>query len=95
MIWYEQVRTILGWIFKEHDVSTCNVQEAADPLDEVLRTLTPKEEMIVRMRTTMTLQQVGSHFSDTQETIRQIESKALKKLRHPSKSKHLKEFLDR
>ena len=67
---------------------------------EVLTTLTPREEMIVRMRFGMgedsehTLEEVGNAFNVTRERIRQIESKALRKLRHPSRAKKLKTLLD-
>jgi RNA polymerase primary sigma factor len=64
----------------------------------ILRTLTPREEQIVRMRfgigdgTQRTLEEVGQKFSVTRERIRQIEAKALRKLRHPSRSRKLKAF---
>ena len=66
----------------------------------VLRTLNPREEKIIRMRFGMedgsehTLEEVGRAFSVTRERIRQIEAKALRKLRHPSRSRELKSFLD-
>jgi len=65
-----------------------------------LRTLNPKEEKIIRMRFGMedgsehTLEEVGRAFSVTRERIRQIEAKALRKLRHPSRSEKLKSFFD-
>jgi RNA polymerase primary sigma factor len=65
-----------------------------------LASLTPREERIVRMRFGLgmnsdhTLEEVGQHFSVTRERIRQIEAKALRKLRHPSRSKALWSFLD-
>ena len=68
---------------------------------EVLRTLSPREEKIIRMRfgledgSERTLEQVGQSFQVTRERIRQIESKALRKLRHPSRSHRLKPFVDR
>jgi RNA polymerase primary sigma factor len=67
-----------------------------DHLDEVLATLTPREEKVLRMRfgigegTDYTLDEVGSRFNVTRERIRQIEAKALSKLRHPVRSKKLK-----
>ena len=66
----------------------------------VLASLTPREERIVRMRfgigmnTDHTLEEVGQQFSVTRERIRQIEAKALRKLKHPSRSKILRTFLD-
>jgi len=69
-------------------------------LEEVLRTLTPREEKVLRLRfglddgKTRTLEDVGKEFNVTRERIRQIEAKALRKLRHPSRSKRLKDFLD-
>jgi RNA polymerase primary sigma factor len=66
----------------------------------VLSTLTPREEEVLKMRfgiqkrTDHTLEEVGQHFSVTRERIRQIEAKALRKLRHPSRSRRLKGFVD-
>jgi RNA polymerase primary sigma factor len=67
---------------------------------KVLRTLTPREEQVLKMRFGVgdgaehTLEEVGRSFNVTRERIRQIESKALRKLRHPSRSKKLRPFLD-
>ncbi len=67
---------------------------------EVLKTLTPREEKVLRLRfgiedgRARTLEEVGKEFNVTRERIRQIEAKALRKLRHPSRSKKLKDFLD-
>ena len=66
----------------------------------VLQTLTPREEQVIRMRfgigdgSEHTLEEVGQKFSVTRERIRQIEAKALRKLRHPSRSRRLKAFLE-
>lgn len=66
----------------------------------VLNSLTPREEKVLRLRYGVddgrprTLEEVGKEFNVTRERIRQIEAKALRKLRHPSRSKHLKDFLD-
>ena len=71
-----------------------------EQLEEVLTTLTPREEQVLRMRFGLidgkshTLEEVGKEFDVTRERIRQIESKALRKLRHPSRSKKLRDFLN-
>jgi RNA polymerase primary sigma factor len=71
-----------------------------EQLEEVLETLTPREEKVLRLRFGLddgrarTLEEVGQHFGVTRERIRQIEAKALRKLRHPSRSKKLKDFLE-
>ncbi len=71
-----------------------------EQLIEVLKTLTPREEKVLRLRfgiedgRTRTLEEVGKEFNVTRERIRQIEAKALRKLRHPSRSKRLKDFLN-
>ena len=71
-----------------------------EQLSEVLGSLTPREEKVVALRyglydgRTHTLEEVGKEFNVTRERIRQIEAKALRKLRHPSRSKKLKDFLD-
>ena len=74
-----------------------NLREATTA---VLASLTPREERILRMRfgigmnTDHTLEEVGKQFSVTRERIRQIEAKALRKLKHPSRSRKLRSFLD-
>ena len=71
-----------------------------EQLDEVLDTLTEREQKVLRLRFGMkdgrarTLEEVGKEFDVTRERIRQIEAKALRKLRHPSRSKKLKDYLD-
>ncbi len=71
-----------------------------EQLMNVLGTLTPREEKVLRLRfgiedgRTRTLEEVGKEFNVTRERIRQIEAKALRKLRHPSRSKKLKDFLN-
>jgi len=68
--------------------------------EQVLNTLTPREERVIKMRfgledgTEHTLEEVGQNFAVTRERIRQIEAKALRKLRHPSRSRRLRAFLD-
>jgi RNA polymerase primary sigma factor len=71
-----------------------------EQLEEVLDTLTPREEKVLRLRFGLddgrarTLEEVGQEFGVTRERIRQIEAKALRKLRHPSRSKKLKDYLE-
>ena len=71
-----------------------------EQLISVLDTLTPREEKVLRLRYGLddgkprTLEEVGKEFNVTRERIRQIEAKALRKLRHPSRSKRLKDFLE-
>jgi len=79
-------------------VTFSNLREITD---EVLATLTPREEKVIKMRFGLgntgsehTLEEVGQHFAVTRERIRQIEAKALRKLRHPSRSRRLKAFLE-
>jgi RNA polymerase primary sigma factor len=79
-------------------VTVMNLREITD---EVLATLTPREEKVIKMRFGLgntgsehTLEEVGQHFAVTRERIRQIEAKALRKLRHPSRSRKLKAFLE-
>ena len=74
--------------------------DLAEQTRKVLATLTPREEKVLRMRfgisgkTDHTLEEVGQEFAVTRERIRQIEAKALRKLRHPSRSRRLKSFMD-
>ena len=71
-----------------------------EQLNEVLNTLTDREAKVLRLRfgledgRSRTLEEVGKEFEVTRERIRQIEAKALRKLRHPSRSKKVKDFLD-
>jgi RNA polymerase primary sigma factor len=71
-----------------------------DQTQKALATLTPREEKVLRMRfgigegSDHTLEEVGQNFDVTRERIRQIEAKALRKLRHPSRSKKLKAFIE-
>ena len=91
--------------FIEDDNATAPSDVAAftmlkDQLIGVLDTLTPREEKVLRLRYGIddgrprTLEEVGKEFNVTRERIRQIEAKALRKLRHPSRSKKLKDFLE-
>ena len=100
----EEEDSHLGDFIPDEDVS--EPAEAAsftllkEQLSEVLQTLTPREEKVLRLRfgiedgRTRTLEEVGKEFNVTRERIRQIEAKALRKLRHPSRSKRLKDFLN-
>ena len=69
-----------------------------EQLADVLKTLTPREEKVLRLRFGLedgrprTLEEVGKEFNVTRERIRQIEAKALRKLRHPSRAKKIKDF---
>jgi RNA polymerase primary sigma factor len=71
-----------------------------DQTAQVLKTLTPREEKVIKMRFGLddgnehTLEELGQRFAVTRERIRQIEAKALRKLRHPSRSRHLRAFVD-
>ena len=71
-----------------------------EQLGEVLKTLSPREQQVIRLRFGLddghvrTLEEVGQRFNVTRERIRQIEGKALRKLRHPSRSRRLKDFLE-
>ena len=91
--------------FIEDDNATAPADQAAflmlkEQLIGVLDTLTPREEKVLRLRYGIddghprTLEEVGKEFNVTRERIRQIEAKALRKLRHPSRSKRLKDFLE-
>lgn len=89
-------------IIDEKSVSpfkTLENTEASSKIEQVLSSLTEREEKIIRMRfgigvgSEHTLEEVGKHFNLTRERIRQIEIKALKKLRHPARSKLLKEYV--
>ncbi len=70
-----------------------------EELDDVLATLTEREERVLRLRFGLvdgrqrTLEEVGKEFNVTRERIRQIEAKALRKLKHPSRSRKLKDFM--
>ena len=86
-----------GVISPAEAVININLKEQTDA---VLKTLTPREEKVIKMRFGLddgsehTLEEVGQSFAVTRERIRQIEAKALRKLRHPSRSRKLRAFLD-
>ena len=94
----------LGDFIPDNDNPTpaeaASYQLLREQLNEVLHTLNPREEMVLKLRfgledgRTRTLEEVGQEFQITRERIRQIEAKALRKLRHPSRSKRLKDYLE-
>ena len=100
----EEVDSHLGDFIEDYDspapAETASYSLLKEQLNEVLHTLTPREEHVLKLRfgledgRTRTLEEVGSEFHITRERIRQIEAKALRKLRHPSRSKRLKDYLD-
>ena len=81
-----------------HDAASYTLLK--EQLEEVMNTLTPREAKVLKLRfgledgKSRTLEEVGKEFNVTRERIRQIEAKALRKLRHPSRSKKLKDYLD-
>ena len=99
----------LARLLREEGIGRFAVSEPAEAasftllkeqLADVLKTLTPREEKVLRLRFGLedgrprTLEEVGKEFNVTRERIRQIEAKALRKLRHPSRSKKLRDFLN-
>ncbi len=100
----EEEDSHLGDFIEDHEAKA-PAEEASyillrEQLDSVLETLTEREQAVLRLRfglndgRTRTLEEVGQTFGVTRERIRQIEAKALRKLRHPSRSKKLKDYLD-
>jgi RNA polymerase primary sigma factor len=81
-------------------IESATIEGLREATNSVLETLTPREAKVLRMRfginmnTDHTLEEVGKQFDVTRERIRQIEAKALRKLRHPSRSEQLRSFLD-
>ena len=100
----EEEDSHLGDFIPDEDTPAPSDAAASTILREViekeLHTLTPREEHVIKLRfglydgRTRTLEEVGKEFNITRERIRQIEAKALRKLRHPSRSKRLKDYLD-
>ncbi|MCG9967074.1 RNA polymerase sigma factor RpoD [Pelotomaculum terephthalicicum JT] len=100
----EEEDSHLGDFIEDHE-ARAPAEEASftllrEQLDEVLKTLTDREQRVLRLRFGLddgrarTLEEVGQKFGVTRERIRQIEAKTLRKLRHPSRSKKLKDYLD-
>ena len=100
----EEEDSHLGDFIPDEDTPTPSEAAASTILREViereLHTLTPREEHVIKLRfglydgRSRTLEEVGKEFDITRERIRQIEAKALRKLRHPSRARHLRGFLD-
>ena len=100
----EEEDSHLGYFIEDQDApapaDAASFMLLKEQLEEVLDTLTPREEKVLRLRFGLddgrarTLEEVGQNFGVTRERIRQIEAKALRKLRHPSRSRKLKDFLD-
>ncbi len=100
----EEEDSHLGDFIQDNDApapaEAASLSMLREQLDEVLDTLTPREASVIRLRfgfvdgTLHTLEDVGREFNITRERIRQIEAKALRKLRHPSRAKKLRDFLD-
>ena len=100
----EEEDSHLGDFIEDHDApapaDAASFTLLREQLDEVLETLTVREKRVLELRfgledgRSRTLEEVGQHFGVTRERIRQIEAKALRKLRHPSRSKKLKDFLE-
>lgn len=100
----EEEDSHLGDFIEDHEApapaEAASFRLLKEQLEEVLNTLTSREERVLRLRFGLedgrarTLEEVGQVFGVTRERIRQIEAKALRKLRHPSRSKKLKDFLD-
>ena len=101
----EEEDSLLGDFIEDKDVENPASQTAftllQEQLDDVLRSLPPREQEVLKMRFgledgySLTLEEVGLYFNVTRERIRQIEAKALRRLRHPKRSRKVKDFLDK
>ena len=98
-----QIRMLLCYLVKVAGPVKRETMQGAllqEQLDEVMQTLTEREKKVLALRfgledgRSRTLEEVGKEFHVTRERIRQIEAKALRKLRHPSRSRKLKDYLD-
>ena len=100
----EEEDSLLGDFIEDKDVENPATQTAfkllQEQLDDVLMTLPPREQEVLKMRFgledgySLTLEEVGLYFNVTRERIRQIEAKALRRLRHPKRSRKVRDFLD-
>jgi RNA polymerase primary sigma factor len=100
----EEEDSLLGDFIEDKDVENPSTQTAftllQEQLRQVLATLPPREQEVLKMRFglddgySLTLEEVGLYFNVTRERIRQIEAKALRRLRHPKRSRRLKDYLD-
>jgi len=100
----EEADSHLGDLIEDHNavqpLDSASKQFLKDQINEVLLTLTPREQRVLQLRfgledgRSRTLEEVGLEFSVTRERIRQIEAKALRKLRHPSRSRKLRDYLE-
>ena len=100
----EEADSHLGDFIEDHNaiqpLDSASKQLLKDQISEVLLTLTPREQRVLQLRfgledgRSRTLEEVGLEFSVTRERIRQIEAKALRKLRHPSRSRKLRDYLE-
>ena len=100
----EDAESYLGDFIEDHNaiqpLDGASKQLLKDEINEVLLTLTPREQRVLQLRFGLedgrcrTLEEVGVEFSVTRERIRQIEAKALRKLRHPSRSRKLRGYLE-
>ena len=97
------IRSFKGFIEDRNTLPPADVasrQLLKEQIEEVLGTLTPREQRVLQLRfgledgRSRTLEEVGKEFNVTRERIRQIEAKALRKLRHPSRSRKLKDYLE-
>jgi len=100
----EDAESYLGDFIEDHNaiqpLDSASKQLLKDQLGEILATLTPREQRVLQMRfgledgRSRTLEEVGLEFKVTRERVRQIEAKALRKLRHPSRSRKLRDYLE-
>jgi RNA polymerase primary sigma factor len=100
----EEEDSLLGDVIEDKEVESPSTMTAfrllQEQLETVLKTLPPREQEVLKMRFgledgySLTLEEVGLYFNVTRERIRQIEAKALRRLRHPTRSRRLKDYLE-